>query len=748
MDKSLALRLDASSAHYDESLYRRLGKLSSEYVQNGLQCLNYFLPDFDAALDLSNALATLPTGTTTATFDKLDRTAGRSYSHPAGATQIEVLATAISQILFGGETNRRVEARNDENEGKADAMNQMLAWNDSQQPSYRQGFDWVKDSIIFNRGVMYNFWCDQYETETEPVEYEIPFKAEIDPTTNRRLKKPLNYESEMVTRWRSVRKKVGGYTKIVNISPYDFICDPTVPISRMNEMRYAGHRVVLTWQELKRRSELPTSDYQYVLPEVVKRLKNQKARRGLTAISPGSSMMSTSRSYFERQRRGNPTPDIGLTDKVNKEDGGTVECYIVTIRLKPKTYGIYKDDEDELVEFLFAGETDLLSVNVMTNKHGEFPYAVGEARPNAHMQFGPSWALIMKPTQDIMDDLKWRHTEQVARSGMMFLADGTKCDLEQVLQDTNRIRQVVQVTEEGAGTPFDNIIKQLPVTDTTSRFPEEWGMWEATMEKTSGAQPNVQGQTSDPSQTLGQYQDVAQMAMGRLSTIARNLSSSTLINQTRQISMNFQQWMSDEQTVRITGDPKTYDPDTPPPKYMTIRREPLSDEEKAELSAQYDKASQEAISQGLPPPPPDPRMTQPDIQFGFDVIAHDGALPGTDSRAVAAAARLIESAANPAFQNCFDPTQPGNLDPKALLFFIARKTGMPIKDFIIDRETAQKNLQAKQLALGAPGAQQQPAQAPQGPPAAPDATGAPNAAVVPPTPSAEPPQAQGITLTP
>ena len=55
----------------------------------------------------------------------------------------------------------------------------------------------------------------------------------------------------------------------------------------------------------------------------------------------------------------------------------------------------------------------LLSVNVMTNKHDQLPYSLGEGRPNAHIQFSPSWALIIRGPQTFVDYLCARRRESV-----------------------------------------------------------------------------------------------------------------------------------------------------------------------------------------------------------------------------------------------------------------------------------------------------------------------------------------------
>lgn len=665
MDAILAARLNETTDLFEPELFRNLAKVGREYAQAGTSALNYYVPDLDAANDLIELYAP----TTKEDFEKRDRNSPKSFIHPMAATEIWTLATFVSQILFGGEVARKVEAREDSDEKAADLVNELLAWNDNQQPTYNQGFLWIKDALTFNRGVMYERWQTQAKIALEPVE-EDDLTRDPQPVmrkdgTGPRLKSNgqpyLAYPKRV--RFRKKRVVTGGYNHIDLVSPYDFICDPELPMLRFQEGRFAGHRVMIPWGEIKRRSELDPADPSYVLPTTVKKLKNRKQGNGSLSVQYGGSptTKSTSRSYYERQRRGSPVGGMAQTASISKEDGGVVECFAIILRGKPSTYGIYDDHEDELIEVLMSGETDLLSVNVLPNVHDQFPYAVGESRPNAHYQFSPGWALVIKPIQDFVDYLKNRHAESIARtSGNIFIGDPTKVDFEAFL-DPNKDGLFIPITQEGMGTPLDQIVKQVAVTDTTKNFYAEMEMWIKHAEVATGAHSFVQGETEDVSQTATQFVGVQQMATGRISSVARLLSCAALIPQTRRFVCNFQQFMPDEMVVRITQSDE-FDPDVPPTRSVTIRRD--------------------------------------DIQCEFDFVPSDGAMPGTDAKKVAALTRMMEASANPAFGQFFDSTVPGNMDAKAILFEVARAGGMPVKHFLITREQAQRNLAEQQLAAG------------------------------------------------
>lgn len=721
MDQVIAARLSEPTRKgenplYDAELYKKLGTTARNYIDSGLNALNNFVPDLDAATDLVEMLAPVENATE---FAKADRNSAIHFRHPMTYIENATLACFVTQILFGGETARTVEAQNDTAEGAADMMNAALAWNDSKIGIYSSGAFWVWNAIVYNRGIWFETVQKEYNIERECVyedditqEKEPKLKADGTPVLRKGV--PVMVYPQK-TRWRNTRVYTGNiYNHVDVVSPYDFVCDPTVPICQFQNGRFAGHRLSIPWIELERRSKLDPIDDEYVLPAVVKKLKTQKGSQSTTSAPTGSP--NTSRTFYERNLRGDPISGIGsavaggianVTSEVNKDDGGVIECWVMTIRAKPVTLGLYEDEEPELITLLQTNQADILSVNIRKNRHNEFPYAVGEGCPNAHRQMSPGMALKIKPCQDRVDELNRTHSDAQARMGNILVIDDTMCDPANLMaRDKNGL--MIFRKDKGRGAPIADLVAQIPLKDTTANYPEEMHDWQDTAENVTGAHAFVQGDKTGPETTLGEFQSVKLMAQGRIADIARKLSELSIVPQTRRFMLNFQQFCPETQIVRIVGKGKDFDPEETQTNFMEIRKA--------------------------------------DIQGGFDVIPHDGSLPGADAQIVAAASRAIEAfAANPALASAFDNTIPGALDPIAMFRDVLKKSGLPVDKYSVTRQQAQQNLQAKQIAAGMP-----PSQPQQGTPSATtpppssvvgSPTPIPSASGLPPMPTAAPPQA-------
>jgi hypothetical protein len=659
------------------------------------------------------------------------------------ATQITTMTTFIAQVLFGQETPWKVEGRRPEDDVPAELVNNLLRWNAEQQPTYLLGYLWVQDALAINRGIFYNSWASIFK----PAMVQVPVE---DPTDLDDLGQPKTY-----MRPTRRNKVVGNYCKLEIVSPYDFICDPALPIHRIPDMRFCGHRTIIPVTELRRRAKLPIHDPQYVLPSAVEDLV-AKAKKGiaqadaavpsLPGVLPNPTEIRLSRTAYERTRALQPTGNV----QADKNDTGNVECWELWVKLVPSENRIYSDDtattpplsggansptgaqlnndsgqgyqnpvppgmsqpgvpapkrgpasftphpgstspsvanpnqgyanvvednverpgngadrntmeprpgednlnvtDDEpvLFQILIAGGDVLLSINESTYEHGMFPYSVAEGRPNAHFQFSASWVSMLKGIQDYVDWLKSRHQEALARTvGNIFVYDPTAVDVTDFM-NPDKEGLLITLKPEAAGKKINEVFQQVPIKDLTENFMEEAMTFVKYSQSVTAADEGMQGVMpgGEPASAT-QFAGTQQMGAGRMTSIARLLSSMALVPQTKMFVSMYQQFLDKAQMVRF----KPSDPMNLPPEL------------------------QDAASVNL---------SKDAIAGEYDFPAHDGTLPGTDGRAVAAISRLLEAAQG--FPQCFTPA-PGNIDPKKLLLIGAKKSGLNIENFLFDKNS-------------------------------------------------------------
>lgn len=728
MDLNISARLDnrKGNSNFDAPFAGKVQQTAKDYIESGLRNLNWATSDFDAATDIADMLQPIDSIVGAGqNFASVDRNSALCFRDPAGFTQLHVLTTFLAEILFGGEQSREVEAQKEEDSEKADDVNALLAWNDQKQKIYLQGWLWIWNAVVYNRGVWYEDTDKDCEVIREEVEEDdITAKPIIQKDEKGKIVrdadgKPIKSYPKR-TRVRNKRVYSGFFNRLNIVSPYDFISDPSRSTLTFQEGRYCGHRVLIPWLELKRRSELEPSDQDYVLPHVVLKMKSTGTNAVVPAPVGGTVGLNNSRTYWERTQRGGGIARGGIggsgvgagagVDGVNKDDGGTIECFVLFIRARPKTLEMYDDEEFEIIKILTTSTGDVLSVQCQPNKHDQFPYAFAESLPNAVRQFTPGWGLKCKPVQDRIDDLNVTHSTAMKRMGNILLIDPAKCDFKNLLTpDKNGL--MIMRTAEGKGVPMDEVVGQIPLTDTTANYNDEADRWEKKMEDMTGANSYVQGQTEDPNQTLGQFTGVQKMATGRVTSIARLLAEQGIMPQTMRWVSNFTQFASDEQMVRITGKAnQDMDLDDPKkPKWKLIKGT--------------------------------------DLVGSYEIVPYDPSLPGADAKIVAAAARTVEAyAGNPALAPAFDVKIPGSIDPIKVFQYMLQKSGLPVERFVVSKEEAQQNTQnamaAAQIqggspgAPGATGAPAQPVTTPPLPPALPADANLPSAGILPPNPSA------------
>lgn len=638
MPISLTTKLDT-----DEEFRKKTVRLIQDYIQNARFTLDYYTSDYDAAHDILMCYATL----TKQDYVKLAKGHPRRYILPITATHVHTMTAFLAQALFGDQCPHKVDPGTPDSEASARVMNELLCWNAEQQPAgvYQLGWFWIENSLTYNRGIMYDCYQSIYKWQwsDDPVldDGGQPVMQEDGVTPKTELRK--------------VRKRVGGYGRMEIVSPYDFYIDQNMPLYRMQEGRFAGHRINLPWNDLKRRSTLPEDDPQFVSPRAVKELKIKPAKSlGYPTpgtITGGTGMELVSRTAYERTRINTP-----LDSRYDAKDPGVVSVVELWVRIIPKDYEIDDREEPVLYQIIMGNEREVLAMNESVYEHDMFPYSVGEARPSPFYQYSPSWVMILKPIQEYVDYLKNRHMDAVTRTvGNVFLAKSHLIDIQD-FEDPDKEGKFISILPEAGSQPISEIIRQVPVVDTTAGFIGEMETFITFAESTSGASQGLQGSAGPDDQTATQFQGTLQHAQGRLGAIARLLSVQALVPQTKRLVSNFQQFYDASLIRRIEG------------------------------SALLDMSRDDAVDTV--------EITPDTIQGEFDFRPHDGMLQGPDARRVAALTRVAESMT--AFPQLFTPGKT-NINPKHVLIDLFRLAGAKPENYRwSETEIAEAQQQAQQ----------------------------------------------------
>lgn len=616
MPISLTARLDG-----DETFRKTILKVGQDYVQHARATLDYYTADFDAAHDVLMCYATL----NKQDYVALAKGNPRRFILPITATHVHTMTTFLAATLFGDDDPHKVDPGGPDDDGAARLMNELLKWNSEQQPAgmYQLGWFWIENALTYNRGIMY----DCYAPIMKGIWQDVP---KMDEETGEPV---VDDQGQPVMEQKKVSTRVGGFNRVELVSPYDFYMDPLMPIYRMQEGRFAGHRMNKPWTEIKGRSELPADDPMYLSARAVNELKKKPSKSiayptSSTATGPtGQDLIS--RTAYERGKVATP-----VDSRADAKDPGVIDFVELWVRLVPKDYEIDERTDPEVFQLIIGNEKEPLAFNESTYEHSMFPYSVGEARPSPFYQFSPSWVMILKNIQDYVDYLKNRHQEAVTRTiGNVFLAKSNLIDIAD-FEDPEKEGKFISILPEGQNMPINDVIRQVPMIDMTAKFLDEMKGFISFAESTSGANQNLQGQTSGGSTTATEFASTQQMAAGRLSAIARLLSVGGLVPQTKRIVSNFQQFFDQQLIRRIAGE---------------------------------DEAVIDQFSDG-------PATINNDtIQGSFNFRPHDGALPGPDAKRTAALSRSVE--AMTVFPHIFQPGE-GNLDPRRIFIDLFRISGM------------------------------------------------------------------------
>lgn len=309
---------------------------------------------------------------------------------------------------------------------------------------------------------------------------------------------------------------------LINIDPYRYIPDPSVPINDPQKGEFvAWSDTVNIFQQMR----LEAKDKTYFNAQYLKKYESFKRSRFVDG-------------------------DRFLADYLSDNNFDVVHVYC---DLFPAEYGLSESEEPERWYFMLAADSVILCAKRMGLKHGEFPIVVGSSGYDGHNFIMPSRVTTLMGMQSVLDWLVSSHITNVRQSiNNRFLVDPSMVNAEDVAKG----RPLIRLRRFQWGRGVDNVMKQLQIYDTTQGHIRDASYMSDLIKTVSGVDEAAMGilrQSGPERLTSAEANNTYSGLQSRLGRIVTVLSMQVLRNVGRQFGHNTVQLMPEKTFVRLTG---------------------------------------------------------------------------------------------------------------------------------------------------------------------------------------------------
>jgi hypothetical protein len=335
-----------------------------------------------------------------------------------------------------------------------------------------------------------------------------------------------------------VTKEVDGYkgNKVYNVSPYDFMHDPRVPIGRFQDGEFCVARKRMMWHDLEARKQ---QGY-YVNLDLLEGHLTDKGQ------SDGSSEIIR------------PQFDVSLADMdpngnaIKYKSGGVF--YEVYVKLSPKDWGLGNTTYPQTWCFTITEDCNLLiGVTPVGYAHCKFPFTIGESEVEGYGTFNRGIPEINEPLQNVMDWLINTHFYNVRASlNNQFIVDPSKL----VVKDVQNAGPgfIWRLRPEAYGTDIRSMMMQVPVTDVTRGNMQDVQLIQGMSERALGINDSIMGVLNTQNRkTATEVRTSTGFGVNRQKTITEYLSATAFSPHAQRIVQNTQQFYDGNMKLKIAG---------------------------------------------------------------------------------------------------------------------------------------------------------------------------------------------------
>ena len=332
-----------------------------------------------------------------------------------------------------------------------------------------------------------------------------------------------------------VTQQMPGYVgnKTYNVSPYDALPDPRVPVNRFQEGEFFGVYRTVPWNQVVMREH---QGY-YMNVKHIKKTPTVRIGKG-------------TEGHLER-------PDtVDMLGEGEEKHPAWIGVYEFYITLIPEEWGLGPMKLPEKWVFTVTSDFELcIQAQPLGLLHDKYPFDVLEAETEAYGLWNRGIPEIVEPLQNTMDWLVNTHFYNVRAIGNgRFVADPSKVDLAQLERGDAGWIVALRPEAWGTVTNLDQVFKQIQVNDPTANHMNDFERVFQIGERVTGINESILGAFGGGRRTAQEVRTTTGFGVNRLKTASEYMSATGFQRHSRKLVYNTQQFMTAERKVRIAGD--------------------------------------------------------------------------------------------------------------------------------------------------------------------------------------------------
>ncbi len=315
-----------------------------------------------------------------------------------------------------------------------------------------------RDNYVYGFGAVTPIWVKETTTQYK--------KKEIGDLT-------VDIEEERIT-------YVGN--RLYNISPYDILPDPAVPVERVQESSFFGFIKHTNLYDLTKQDAKDWRDGYVNIDYVKERFKD------FGFVSPYSSEYDVKKSNMNISQ-------YATTSTVPNRDANTssknIDLLVMYMRIVPSEIGIGNSERPELWTFILCDDI-IIQAMPLNLDHGQIPVTIGAVDYDGYSTTPIS---RLEEVQSLQDTINWNFTSHVANVKKslngMFVVDPKFVNINDLRSP--KPGKIIRMRQAGFGQDVTKAIYPLPVQDVTQNNVGNTAIMADIMRNVTAASLNASG---------------------------------------------------------------------------------------------------------------------------------------------------------------------------------------------------------------------------------------------------------------